>query len=70
MHFLNDTEPIFLHTDASDYGIGGYLFQVVGGIDHPIVSNSYSWELFYLLCVHAFEVAIARSEVHVTNRSS
>jgi hypothetical protein len=31
MHFLNDTDPIFLHTDASDYGIGGYLFQVVDG---------------------------------------
>jgi hypothetical protein len=40
MHFLNDTEPIFLQTDSSDYGIGGYLFQVVGWIDHPIVSNS------------------------------
>ena len=26
--------------------------------------------LRYFLCVHAFEVATARSEVHVTNRSS
>jgi RNase H-like domain found in reverse transcriptase len=26
IHFINDTDPIFLHTDASDYGIGGYLF--------------------------------------------
>jgi hypothetical protein len=32
MHFLNDTEPIFLQTDSSDYGIGGYLFQVVGRV--------------------------------------
>jgi hypothetical protein len=22
MHFLSDTDPIFLHTDASDYGVG------------------------------------------------
>jgi transposase InsO family protein len=35
MHFLN-THPIFLHTDASDYEIGGYLFQVVDGKEHPI----------------------------------
>ena len=27
MHFMSDTAPITLHTDASDYGVGGYLFQ-------------------------------------------
>ena len=28
MHFLDDTDaPIQLYTDASDYGIGGVLFQ-------------------------------------------
>jgi transposase InsO family protein len=44
MHFLNDLDPIYLHTDASDYGIGGYLFQIVNGIQHPIafVSKSLS----------------------------
>jgi RNase H-like domain found in reverse transcriptase/Integrase core domain/Integrase zinc binding domain/Chromo (CHRromatin Organisation MOdifier) domain len=44
MHFLNDFDPIYLHTDASDYGIGGYLFQTVDGTDHPIsfVSKSLS----------------------------
>ena len=36
MHFLSDTAPITLHTDASDYGIGGYLFQTVDGIDQPV----------------------------------
>ena len=26
MYFMSDTAPITLHTDASDYGVGGYLF--------------------------------------------
>ena len=44
MHFLNDTDPIFLHTDASEYGIGGYLFQLIDGKEVPIafVSKSLS----------------------------
>ena len=36
-YFLSDTAPITLHIDASDYGVGGYLFQAVDGIDQPIV---------------------------------
>ena len=35
MHFMSGTAPITLHTDASDYGVGGYLFQTVDGIDQP-----------------------------------
>jgi hypothetical protein len=34
--FLNDTDPIFLMTDSSQYGIGGYLVQIVDGVEHPI----------------------------------
>jgi RNase H-like domain found in reverse transcriptase len=45
MHFINDTDPIFLHTDASDYGIGGYLFQVVDGKEHPVAFVSKSLSL-------------------------
>ena len=33
---MSDTAPITLHTDASDYGVGGYLFQIVDGIDQPV----------------------------------
>ena len=38
----NDTAPITLHTDASDYGVGGYLFQTVDGIDQPVAFVSKS----------------------------
>jgi transposase InsO family protein len=36
MWFLDDTSPIILYTDASDYGIGAYLCQVVDGQERPI----------------------------------
>jgi hypothetical protein len=42
MHFLSDTDPIYLHTDASDYGVGGYLFQLVDGEETPIAFVSKS----------------------------
>ena len=42
MHFLSDTAPITLHTDASDYGVGGYLFQTVDGKDQPVAFVSKS----------------------------
>ena len=31
--FIDDYSPIFLQTDASDYGIGAYLYQVVTNSD-------------------------------------
>jgi hypothetical protein len=39
---MDETSPIFIHTDASDYGIGAYLFQVVEGDQHPIAFLSKS----------------------------
>jgi hypothetical protein len=33
---MNDTDPITLCTDASDYGVGGYIYQTTEGIDYPI----------------------------------
>ena len=36
LFFLDDTSPIYLHTDASNYGVGGYLFQIVNGKEYPI----------------------------------
>jgi len=31
LYFMNDTAPIFVATNASDYGIGAYLYQLVTG---------------------------------------
>ncbi len=43
LSFLDDDLPIFLHTDASDYGIGAYLFQLTpDGIEKPIAFVSKS----------------------------
>jgi hypothetical protein len=36
LYFLNDTDPIHLCTDASKYGVGAYLYQLVDGIEYPI----------------------------------
>ena len=41
-YFMSDTASITLHTDASDYGVDGYLFQTVDGVNHPIVSKSFT----------------------------
>ena len=44
LYFQNPDLPIFVHTDASDYGIGGYCFQIVDGTERPVafVSKSLS----------------------------
>jgi hypothetical protein len=36
LFFVDLSAPVFLHTDASKYGIGGYLFQVINGQQKPI----------------------------------
>ena len=36
LYFIDDTSPIFLHTDASNYGIGGYLYQMIDDQKIPI----------------------------------
>jgi hypothetical protein len=40
LFFLLDGPPVYLHTDASDYGIGAYLFQVRDGKDYPVAFMS------------------------------
>ena len=41
LFFINDYSPIVLTTDASDYGIGGYLSQTVDGVERPIAFVSH-----------------------------
>ena len=36
LFFLNKNDPVFLNTDASDYGIGAYLYQLIDGKEVPI----------------------------------
>lgn len=42
MYFINDDSPIRSYTDASDYDIGGVLFQVVYDDWKPIAFISKS----------------------------
>ena len=44
MYFPRDDCPIFLQTDASQYGIGAYCFQLVDNVEQPVafVSKSLS----------------------------
>jgi hypothetical protein len=37
--FMDDYSPIFLQTDASDYGIAAYLYQVITGEDGSVVEH-------------------------------
>jgi transposase InsO family protein len=52
MFFPREDCPIFLQTDASDYGIGAYCFQLVDNVEQPVafVSKSltaaqYKWAI-------------------------
>ena len=35
MYFMSNTASVTLHTGASDYGVGGYLFRTVDGVNQP-----------------------------------
>ena len=36
MYFINDSMPVFLLTDASDYAVGSYCYQFDGYVEYPI----------------------------------
>ena len=36
LHWLQPGHPVYVNTDASDYGIGAYLYQDIDGIETPI----------------------------------
>ena len=79
MYFMSDTAPITLHTDASDYGISGYLFPTVDCVNQPItfVSKSLISAQLRLSVMQkeAYEIYYSsmnfkRSSFHCKNRSS
>jgi RNase H-like domain found in reverse transcriptase/Integrase zinc binding domain/Chromo (CHRromatin Organisation MOdifier) domain len=43
LYFVDDYSPIYLMTDASDYGYGAYLCQIVEGVERPVAFNSKSF---------------------------
>ena len=52
MFFPRDDCPVFLLTDASDYGIGAYCFQLVDNAEQPVAfvskalsSTQYKWSI-------------------------
>ena len=46
LYFLDENAEVFIETDASDFGIGAYIYQIVDGVKKPIlfVSKSLSKE--------------------------
>lgn len=42
LFFLDNVSPIYMETDASDYGVGAYMYQVVDGKEIPIAFISCS----------------------------
>jgi hypothetical protein len=40
LFFPNDADPIHVYTDASDYGIGAYICQIVDGIERAVAFMS------------------------------
>lgn len=42
LYFMSDTAPIVLMTDASDYGVGGYLYQMVDNKEQVVALVSKS----------------------------
>ena len=44
LHFMDDKAPITLQTDASDYGMGAYLFQLVDGMERQVALISKTFD--------------------------
>jgi RNase H-like domain found in reverse transcriptase len=40
LYFINNNALIYLMTDASDYGIGGYLYQVINDTKQLVALDS------------------------------
>lgn len=61
LFFIDESATPILQTDASDYGIGGMLYQIVNGIMHPIMyiskalqGSQYNWSTIEKECYAIF----------------
>ena len=75
LYFIDDVSPILLYTDASDYGIGAYLCQVIAGKEVPIafVSHGLSeqeirWSTIEKEC-YAIVYALEKLDYLLSNRT-
>jgi transposase InsO family protein len=74
LFFVTDDDPVFVFTDACDYGIGGYVMQVVNGEEHAIgfMSQSLSkqelnWSIIEKEC-YAIVVTLRKFEYLLRGR--
>ena len=56
LYFIKDGSTIKLYTDASDYGIGGVLFQIVNDVWRPIA--------FISKCLSAIQILLIQKEAY------
>ena len=77
LYFLEDTATPILQTDASDYGIGGYLFMVTAGrvrvvrfYSKALVGAQLNWSVREKECYGIFMGSASSRTYWITDRSS
>ena len=76
LHFPDPTAPVYLHTDAFDYGIGAYLFQLIDGeevcialLSKTLTEAESRWSVTEKEC-YAFVYAFKKLEYLLRGRRS
>ena len=85
LFFLDNTSPVHLYTDASDYGIGAYLCQVVNGKEVPIafisktltqsqrekwsVPQKEAYAIYYALCKLEYLLLDRHFTIHTDHKN-
>ena len=69
LYFIDDVSPILLYTDASDYGIGAYLFQIIEGkevliafVSHGLSEQEIRWSTHWRNSTTYSATELLRSE--------